>query len=235
MPDLIERPAVAAGWYADPEQPSLLRWWDGTTWTEHRAAREAGPEAQSRDGKAAAPGRSPRRWVAAAIGVLAVLAVLSVGGNLLWGPEVLDDPPLTEGEVWEDTLGQTMDSYGVLAWTQACGLFVPEPRNVCRPGGWELRFHPQTMTVEGVLLYGLVDSEIQRYQGRLPNDLDWDWTLGELLAAWGEPAAITGGNGVQVQVLYPGDGGERIAVHLTALYQRDVVDGTGIHHIEVTR
>jgi hypothetical protein len=26
-----------AGWYADPEDPSQQRYWDGSTWTEHRA------------------------------------------------------------------------------------------------------------------------------------------------------------------------------------------------------
>jgi hypothetical protein len=27
--------AIVAGWYADYENPSRLRWWDGTQWTEH--------------------------------------------------------------------------------------------------------------------------------------------------------------------------------------------------------
>ncbi|MCU1414144.1 MAG: hypothetical protein JWN80_1484 [Microbacteriaceae bacterium] len=28
-------PTVAAGWYADYEDASRLRWWDGTQWTDH--------------------------------------------------------------------------------------------------------------------------------------------------------------------------------------------------------
>lgn len=30
-----------AGWYADPEDATRLRWWDGTAWTEHRSPRPA--------------------------------------------------------------------------------------------------------------------------------------------------------------------------------------------------
>src|SRR3954453_22027758 len=29
----------AAGWFADPHDPTQLRYWDGTAWTEHRAPR----------------------------------------------------------------------------------------------------------------------------------------------------------------------------------------------------
>jgi len=27
--------SVPEGWYPDPERPSLVRWWDGSAWTEH--------------------------------------------------------------------------------------------------------------------------------------------------------------------------------------------------------
>jgi hypothetical protein len=29
--------APVAGWYADPNDPSRQRWWDGATWTDHTA------------------------------------------------------------------------------------------------------------------------------------------------------------------------------------------------------
>lgn len=32
--DLADRTGAAAGWYPDPDQPSKMRWWDGTAWTD---------------------------------------------------------------------------------------------------------------------------------------------------------------------------------------------------------
>lgn len=28
---------VPAGWFDDPDSPGVLRWWDGSAWSEHRA------------------------------------------------------------------------------------------------------------------------------------------------------------------------------------------------------
>jgi hypothetical protein len=39
-----------AGWYDDPEQPGVLRWWDGEQWTDHRRPVEEAPTPTSPGG-----------------------------------------------------------------------------------------------------------------------------------------------------------------------------------------
>jgi hypothetical protein len=41
---MSDAPNPPAGWFADPEDESLLRYWDGTQWTDHRAPRYAEPQ-----------------------------------------------------------------------------------------------------------------------------------------------------------------------------------------------
>lgn len=31
------KPTIAAGWLTDPQNPAMLRYWDGQAWTEHTA------------------------------------------------------------------------------------------------------------------------------------------------------------------------------------------------------
>lgn len=47
---------TAAGWYQDPRNPRMMRWWDGQAWTEHTA----GPDSQAGHG-----GQNGGDWEAA--------------------------------------------------------------------------------------------------------------------------------------------------------------------------
>ncbi|MFJ8200483.1 DUF2510 domain-containing protein [Streptomyces sp. NPDC096152] len=93
------------GWYGDPTAPHLERWWDGTSWTEHRRAPEerqgprapqappvprtfgqpAAPEVPPAAGPPAPPARRPRAKAVALAGAGAVLAAAIVTGALLLG------------------------------------------------------------------------------------------------------------------------------------------------------
>ena len=40
---MSDAPRPVAGWYADPQAPGGLRYWDGEDWTEHRAPPPGAP------------------------------------------------------------------------------------------------------------------------------------------------------------------------------------------------
>lgn len=42
-PTAAPLPTAPAGWHPDPQSPGILRYWDGATWTDHRAS--AAPQA----------------------------------------------------------------------------------------------------------------------------------------------------------------------------------------------
>ncbi|WP_167139651.1 DUF2510 domain-containing protein [Diaminobutyricimonas sp. TR449] len=42
-PQYQPQPQPTAGWYTDPQDATLNRWWNGSSWTEHSAPRVAPP------------------------------------------------------------------------------------------------------------------------------------------------------------------------------------------------
>lgn len=135
-----------AGWYPDPEQPLQQRWWDGSTWTDHRqpAPAPAGPPSAATNPQQAgatsavggdATGSRPR-WLlpVAVLGVLAVVAI--VGAVLLGG----DDGPSSRGVPTAVTSGVVdVDLDRIVGWSRdgaavagmrsdaLCRVFVATP------------------------------------------------------------------------------------------------------------
>lgn len=72
-------PTVPAGWYPDPANPAVGRWWDGSAWTEHRTAPTHQGGGAATPMTAAPPKR--RSLLKVALGTLAVLIVLGVVGS----------------------------------------------------------------------------------------------------------------------------------------------------------
>jgi hypothetical protein len=90
----------AAGWYADPSDATLIRYWDGRRWTDRRRPRPswAGDAGEVDDGRIN-PRRHWRRAVAAGAVVVVLLAVLSyasvTAGKLKLPPRSVTDTAFT--------------------------------------------------------------------------------------------------------------------------------------------
>jgi len=63
---------TAPGWYPDQARPGMLRWWDGTRWSEHRAPMHRPVYVRETDGYAVAS------LISAIVGVPIVPIVLGV-------------------------------------------------------------------------------------------------------------------------------------------------------------
>ncbi|MET8686532.1 DUF2510 domain-containing protein [Streptomyces sp. NPDC004732] len=89
------------GWYPDPHQPSVERWWDGSAWTEHRRTPEPTQVAPAHQGfgppqattsvmPVAAPGGGRAKAVALGVAGVVLVGAIVAGVVTLGGGD--DDP-----------------------------------------------------------------------------------------------------------------------------------------------
>ena len=97
-----------AGWYPDPAEPSVIRWWDGAQWTHHLQ-----PAPHAADPVPAGPPWLTTRNVS--IALLAMLALLAVGFVLISGTS--DDP--SAATVADDATPAELETLDAEAKTQA--------------------------------------------------------------------------------------------------------------------
>ncbi|MBM7831349.1 hypothetical protein JOE59_002054 [Agromyces cerinus] len=83
------QPIAMPGWYVDPEAPDLLRWWDGTAWsdTEFRGM-PAEPSARADTGSGNTMARRAQILFFWALGVGVVFWILPIGLTLVPSPEL---------------------------------------------------------------------------------------------------------------------------------------------------
>ncbi len=118
-------PPPEPGWYPDPEDPQLTRYWDGGGWTDRRQPYPAGPIGRPTGMQpmfGPAPGGAtlppPKRgmstgakvilWI---FGVFAVIAVLAIGGCVACGALFIDavDNELGDRDFGEVDVGETLE------------------------------------------------------------------------------------------------------------------------------
>lgn len=77
--------APGAGWFPDPTDPSLLRWWDGRQWTEHVQAGVAAAAVPAEPADAEPAKKRRTGWIVGGVAVGAVALLVGVTA-LAWGP-----------------------------------------------------------------------------------------------------------------------------------------------------
>lgn len=85
-------PALPAGWYDDPDDPSRLRYWAGTSWTDARAPKNTPPRPITHEPKKQRSNRTSLMQVAVAIaGFLLLLAVCDTRSAMERFTDALED------------------------------------------------------------------------------------------------------------------------------------------------
>jgi hypothetical protein len=89
-------PTPPPGWHPDPSEPGLIRYWDGTQWTEHTQPATGSAAEESAPIDAAEPDQPNRAGVPRAVkiigGIVAAFVVIGVLGAVFGDDEPADDP-----------------------------------------------------------------------------------------------------------------------------------------------
>ena len=83
--DPSQNPPPPAGWLDDPDDPTQLRYWDGSGWTDQRSAKPPVAAAQAADGGSDSAGEKKpiwkRWWAIAAAALLAIVVIAAIAGS----------------------------------------------------------------------------------------------------------------------------------------------------------
>lgn len=128
--------AQPAGWYPDPNDPSQLRYWSGSSWTEHRSSRGQAPTPASIQQIAPAPRGATGKWyfvvTIATAGLLAALPFFHAASRL-------DRPQLRK-------VGAGMAAGGLFGYAL---IAVSPTDDTGQPTGW-------LSSVAGIILVAVV-------------------------------------------------------------------------------
>lgn len=149
----IPAAAIPAGWYADATTPGLMRWWDGTAWTEHTAAAASaapytGAVAERPQLPADRPIYSPFIWL------IVLLPLLTYGLFFAWQPDFADMTRAMYNGSYDPTepyramltpgyfllVGSSWLSYGLTVFLAFRDRVWLERQGVVRPFHWAWAF-----------------------------------------------------------------------------------------------
>ncbi|MEK8070576.1 DUF2510 domain-containing protein [Rhodococcoides navarretei] len=89
-------PTPPPGWHPDPSEPGLIRYWDGSQWTEHTQPANGPAVEESAHADTTEPGQPDRAGVPRAIkivgGIIAAFVVIGVLGAVFGDDAPSDDP-----------------------------------------------------------------------------------------------------------------------------------------------
>jgi len=109
------QPAPPPGWYTDPSNPFLYRWWDGSRWTQHTA-----PAAQG-SGPTAAGFPAQRQDLS---GKANTSMVLGLVGIVAWFLPIIGFPVTITGLVFGIKAGHSAARGKAIAGIVLCSIFL---------------------------------------------------------------------------------------------------------------